>query len=59
MQGELCFDHVEIPLLHFELLSPLLVWVPCLHGMEKSSLYVVVFTSSAPLTAACLGGVGE
>lgn len=59
MQGEVCFDRIKISLLHFQLLSPLLVWVPCLCGMEKPPLSMVVVTSSTPLTAACLGGVGE
>lgn len=56
MQGELRFDHTEIPVLHFKLLSLLLVQVPCLCG--KYPLFVAVVTSSAPSTAACLKGVG-
>lgn len=59
MQGEISFDHIKIPLLHFQLLSPLLVWVPCPCGMEKPPLSMVVVTSSTPLTAACLGGAGQ
>jgi len=51
-QGELRFDHAEIPLLHFELLPPLLARVACPPGTRKSPLYMAAVTSSVPPTVA-------